>query len=264
LKKKIDDIALAMIDKVKEFEAIYMKSVRENLLETQSSFEEETNCLDKELRDQLRNPNVLIRTIHEMQSRQNEALNDIQSKLNEINQIKDKLQSANHFKSDLLSFNQDSFGSLCLREYNSSIDPFQSQILTGQHPFELMTLCEFRPNNKFTLLYRGIRDGFGSRDFHSKCDGHKNTLTVCKAKGSKFIFGGFTTADWKSSDYRKTDPNAFIFSLTNKENKPVKMRINPNHTDMAIYCDDGYGPSFGDGRDIKLANNANTTQKEFR
>jgi hypothetical protein len=84
-----------------------------------------------------------------------------------------------------LSFNQDSFGELCLREYNSGINPFQSQILTGQHPFELMVLCEFCPNDKWSLLYRGTRDGFGSRDFHSKCDGHKNTLTVCKAKQSK-------------------------------------------------------------------------------
>jgi len=41
------------------------------------------------------------------------------------------------------------------------------------------------------------------------------------------------------------------------------MEINPNHTDMAIYCDDGYGPSFGDGRDIKIANNANTTMKSY-
>ena len=60
MKKKIDDIALAMIDKVKEFEVIYMKSVNENLLETQSSFDEEANWIDKELKDQLRNPNLLI------------------------------------------------------------------------------------------------------------------------------------------------------------------------------------------------------------
>jgi hypothetical protein len=98
-----------MIDKVKEFEVIYMKNVRENLLETQSSFEAKTNWLDKELKDQHRNPNLLIRTIHEMQSRQNEALNDIQSKLNEINQMKSKLQSTNHFKNDLSSVVQSRF-----------------------------------------------------------------------------------------------------------------------------------------------------------
>jgi len=142
MKKKIDDIALAMIDKVKEFEAIYMKSVNENLLETQSSFEEATNSTDKELRDQLRNPNLLARTIHEMQSRQNEALKDVQSKLIEINQMKSKLQSTNHFKCDLLSFNQDSFGSLRMSEYYTGIDPFKSKILTCQHPFELIKLSK--------------------------------------------------------------------------------------------------------------------------
>jgi hypothetical protein len=51
-------------------------------------------------------------------------------------------------------------------EYYSGIDPFRSQILTGQHPFELMVLCEFHPNDKFTLLYRGTRDGFASGEFH--------------------------------------------------------------------------------------------------
>jgi flagellar biosynthesis chaperone FliJ len=31
---------------------------------------------------------------------------------------------------------------------------------------------------QFTLLWRGSRDGFGSKAFHSRCDGHPNTLTV--------------------------------------------------------------------------------------
>ena len=37
------------------------------------------------------------------------------------------------------------------------------------------------------------------RDFHSKCDGHYNTLTILKAKEIGFIFGGFTTVTWNSS-----------------------------------------------------------------
>jgi hypothetical protein len=36
-------------------------------------------------------------------------------------------------------------------------------------------------------LYRGTRDGFDSDEFHSRCDGHSNTLTILKAKGSEFI-----------------------------------------------------------------------------
>jgi hypothetical protein len=30
----------------------------------------------------------------------------------------------------------------------------------------------------FTVLWRGSRDGFGKDVFHSRCDGHPNTLTV--------------------------------------------------------------------------------------
>ena len=82
----------------------------------------------------------------------------------------------------------------------SNINPFKSEILTGERQsFELITLCEFSPSDKWSLLYRAKRDGFGSDDFHSKCDGHSNTLTILKAKGSTYIFGGFTTVSWESS-----------------------------------------------------------------
>ena len=52
-----------------------------------------------------------------------------------------------------------------------------------------------------------------------------------------------------------------LFSLTNKDNKPLKMRINPNNTDMAICCYSSCGPSFG--RDLYIANNVNTTMKSY-
>jgi hypothetical protein len=122
---------------------------------------------------------------------------------------------------------------------------------------ELIDLCEFSPRDKWSLLYRATRDGFGSSVFHSRCDGHSNTLTIFKAKHSRFIFGGFTTTDWDSSDDYKSDPNAFIFSLTNKDNTPLKMKIDPLRHRCAIYCDFEFGPTFG--WDIEIANNANTT-----
>jgi hypothetical protein len=106
-------------------------------------------------------------------------------------------------------------------------------------------------------LYRGTRDGFGAKDFHSKCDGHSNTLKIFKAKQSSFIFGGFTTVSWDSSSEQKSDAIAFIFSLTNKDNKPMNIKIHPNQHQYAIFCHSECGPTFGD--DIHIANNANTT-----
>jgi hypothetical protein len=108
-------------------------------------------------------------------------------------------------------------------------------------------------------LYRGTRDGFDSDYFHSKCDNKSPTLSICKAHESSFIFGGFTTVNWDSSNNWKSDRNAFIFSLTNKDNKPVKMKVVPNRHKYAIYCHSEYGPVFGRGTDICIANNANTT-----
>jgi hypothetical protein len=138
----------------------------------------------------------------------------------------------NEFKPNL-SFNQDSFGSLYLNDY-SIIDPFKSQILSGNQPSDLIKLCGFSSKDKWTLLYRGTRDGFEANDFHSKCDDHPNTLTIIKASGSSYIFGGFTSVHWdRTSDY-KSDPNAFLFSLTNRDNQPCKMRN--IKTEYSIFC----------------------------
>jgi hypothetical protein len=125
----------------------------------------------------------------------------------------------------------------------------------------LIKLCEFSPYDKWSLLYRATRDGFGSHDFHSKCDDHSNTLTIVKAKGSNFIFGGFTTVEWDSSGRLKSDANAFIFSLTNGDNQLLKMKIDPNKHQYAICCNSLFGPTFG--HDIKIFNNANTTMDNY-
>jgi hypothetical protein len=152
------------------------------------------------------------------------------------------------------------FGSI--QSDSNWFNSFQSQILKGeQQCLELIELCEFSPNDKWTLLYRATRDGFGSNDFHSKCDSHSNTLTILKAKRSEFIFGGFTTIPWECSNCFIFDPNAFLFSLTNKDNKPVKMKIDLTHYNFAIRCNSSYGPAFAG--DIHIADNADTKSGSY-
>jgi hypothetical protein len=142
---------------------------------------------------------------------------------------------------------------------------FESQILNDERQsVDLIRLCEFSLNDKWTLLYRGTSDGFRPCDFHSKCDGHSNILTILKANGSGFIFGAFTTAKWESCERpgkMKSDQKAFIFSLTNKDNKPVKMKVDPRRHETAIYCHSSIGPSFGG--DIFIANNSNTAMNSY-
>jgi hypothetical protein len=181
-----------------------------------------------------------------------------------MNQIKYDINETNEFKanSSLFNLNETSlFGSIKFKQY-SNTNLFKSRILKDeQQCLELINLCEFSPKDKWTLLYRGIRDGFVSNDFHSKCDGHSNTLTILKAKQSSYVFGGFTAVDWESpaEGKWKSDPNAFVFSLTNKANKPVKKKYDTFLYHFSIYCHSGCGPIFGWDNDIHIANNANTT-----
>jgi hypothetical protein len=203
-----------------------------------------------------------------MEQKQEEALNDIQFKLNQMTIVKDTLIATNYFQSNLAPINQAKanslFGSIRLNACWLNVSSFKGQILTDvKQSIELLELCEFSPRDKWSLLYRGTRDGFGSNDFHSKCNGKSNTLTILKAKESKFIFGGFTSVSWESPVYGeyKSDPSAFIFSLTNKDNKPLKMKKDPNGHSCAIYCHFGFGLTFGE--DICIVNNAKTRMNSF-
>jgi hypothetical protein len=102
---------------------------------------------------------------------------------------------------------------------------------------------------RFTLLWRGSRDGFGARDFHARCDGHANTLTLVEdSKGN--IFGGFTPVEWESRARSKSDPSlkSFLLTLKNPHNvPPMRFPLNPVKKHEAIWCDPSWGPQFGGG-----------------
>ena len=130
---------------------------------------------------------------------------------------------------------------------------------------QLVKLCKFPRDEKWKLLYRASEDGFDTTDFHLKCDGFKNTLTVIKStKGS--IFGGFAEKAWHSNGASVTDPKAFIFSMVNKKKNLFKVMCS-NGGNRAINCYSHLGPSFGsDGqffRDIVLYGNSNVNNESF-
>jgi hypothetical protein len=102
---------------------------------------------------------------------------------------------------------------------------------------------------KFALLWRGGRDGFGARDFHSRCDGHANILTLIEDTNGN-IFGGFTPLEWESLDW-------------NGKHRKVDNRHKADANLKSFLCDPGCGPSF---RDIFVSDNpnANTNSHIFR
>jgi hypothetical protein len=117
--------------------------------------------------------------------------------------------------------------------------------------------AEFR-EKRFTLLWRGSRNGFGARDFHGRCDGHAPTLTLIQDTEGN-IFGGFTLVEWESRPWngkwgwenncRKADQSlkSFLFTLKNPHNSPArKFGLKAELKDRAILCDSSKGPHFCD------------------
>ena len=106
------------------------------------------------------------------------------------------------------------------------IDYFDpSSILTSDQKKELLQLCNLSPKARWSLIYRATRDGFSARNFHEKCDGVSNTLTIVKAINLN-IFGGFTTQPWDQSGEYISDKNAFIFRQDSTTSQQRKVIVN--------------------------------------
>jgi hypothetical protein len=152
---------------------------------------------------------------------------------------------------------EEHFGELSFSEM-STID---STILNPKEKTDFYELCEFHKSDQLSLLYRATRDGFESSQFHKHCDNFPNTLTIIKSSTGS-IFGGFTSQMWDSlENCYKIDDKAFLFSFRNHENRKQKIPVaNPN---QAIFNSAAFGPTFGNGYDIFIANMANTNRLSF-
>ena len=109
---------------------------------------------------------------------------------------------------------------------------------------------------KYTLLFRASRDGYRTSNFHSKCDGKSNTVTLVETTTGR-RFGGFTDAQWDQSSSYKTGSNGFIFSLDNNE-----IYYNKDNQ-YNIYCNSSYGPTFGGGNDFYICDSCNSSNSSY-
>ncbi len=132
-----------------------------------------------------------------------------------------------------------------------------STILTQELSIQLLIvtgLSTVNNNKTWKQCYQASRNGMSSSTFHSLCDGLLGTLTIYKTSNN-FIFGGYTQADWSYSYFSSYsyDSNAFLFSLINNYNTPV--RLNVTNPDMAIYSYpySNLFPSFGSGIDLYVS-----------
>jgi len=112
--------------------------------------------------------------------------------------------------------------------------------------------------NSFSLLWRGTKDGFAASKFHSLCDNKGSTLTVFKTTS------GYASASWASigNSYSYiVDSNAFLFTLTNPNNMPLKLAV--TNSGYALHYNPSYGPIFGGGHDMLIYDASNTNTNSF-
>jgi hypothetical protein len=138
----------------------------------------------------------------------------------------------------------------------------ETTILDFELKRSLFDLCGFSLSEKWNLLYRASLHGFRAHNFHEKCDHIARTLTVIKVTSGN-IFGGYTEAMWNQSGEYKADKSAFIFSLVNKEKKPLKMSIGKENYGYAIKSSPKQGPTFGAGHDICIVDKANKSDLNY-
>lgn len=117
------------------------------------------------------------------------------------------------------------------------LDIIQQQILNR--------FCQ-RPNQKWKLIYRGTRDGFADRDFIRCC--HEQGPTLALISVGKYLFGGYTSVNWKDTkDYLwNDDPSAFIFTLVNPHGIPPTKYPIKSSGYRAIRSSLQFGPTFGE------------------
>jgi hypothetical protein len=113
------------------------------------------------------------------------------------------------------------------------------------------------------MLWRGSRDGFTAQEFHLRCDGRANTLTII-ADTKRDIFGAFMPVKWESpaSGKHKGDDSllSFLFTLRNPHGVPPrKFALKEEKKHFANYCDSAYCAVFGE-TDIYVSNNCNANR----
>ncbi|XP_020615286.1 uncharacterized protein LOC110053406 [Orbicella faveolata] len=127
------------------------------------------------------------------------------------------------------------------------------------HLYQFLTPA-FGLNPHWVLCYRASTYGWAASTFHSRCDGKRNTVTIIK--NGVYVFGGYADIPWDTTSSFGSTSNAFIFSLRNKEGLgPFKSMV--TKPSYAIVKMPNFGPTFGDGYDILIVDNANSNIKSY-
>jgi len=108
-------------------------------------------------------------------------------------------------------------------------------------------------------IYVASMDGDSGTDFHDKCDGKGPTVVIVETTTGN-VFGGYTSVSWSSvGESWKRDLTSFLFQLRPRFSH-FALR---NRDHSAIYSRRNYGPTFGQGYDLKIFSGALSSSRSY-
>ena len=149
----------------------------------------------------------------------------IKKQQNEINNLNNKI--INH--EDRIKALEEIIKKLEKNE-NDAKDLLKSDIITSKEQIDLINEWINNKKNKYSLLYKGTRDGDSWEQFFEKCENKGPTILIIETTDGE-ILGGYTEKSWIKNKGIST-PESFLFNI----NKKKKYFINGN----------GYIHSYGD------------------
>jgi hypothetical protein len=252
---KVNDITTKLIEEIDEYEQelIEFNKTNSKSLDTFNAIVKELesfHTLNFEYLNKNEVDDKLIKKSYE------EATNLVKKAELEIENLKSII-----FDGNILKFerNNEKINDAILGKLNKNKMIDSLIISNHSEQKQLLSLCEFSLNQKWNLIYRASQDGFEAFSFHTKCDNKPNTLIIIKSTNGN-VFGGYTEQTWNHTGNYKDDPNSFLFSLINKLNKPIKIKWSKNN---GIGCISNYGPTFGGGHDLSIADKSNANLDSY-
>ena len=253
--------------------------------ETTESFQRKRELLDREeenLKDNLKNEVTKIKEKMEIFLSQiynmskscdkiikglksfNKEENNIVKLLSYVSAINKTKKSMNKLMNQVIINKKISYNekeSIIKYEVYNPIGKFQSNdcsiILNNYEKKDefLDLLYQWTGYGSMKLLYRATKDGSESVIFHKKCDNRGPTICLCQNEKG-YIFGGYSSISWTSPNkgIYKSAKDCFLFSLTNNQGNIPKKYPNINNS-QAVYHNKNYGPTFGNGYDLKIYSN---------
>ena len=108
------------------------------------------------------------------------------------------------------------------------------------------------------LLFTASEHQFKGAEFHKKCDGVENTLTVVRTEFGKTIFA-FAAQKWTNAGGMTNDPSGRSCIILLDQKKKYSLVNVAN----SIQCHPSYGPTFGNSYDLHLANDCHLNNSSY-